>query len=222
MKLVNGMGRLLGVEFARSMSSDLLDGPKRARTSRGYRDCPPESAWSMESPLHRQVLTYLQTHHTMTLATVGMEGPSAAALFYVNEGFDLYWLSDPHTRHSENIARTRRAAVTIQEDYRDWQMIQGIQMEAPPSRLGLLRRRSIRWASMWPSIRSLRTGVLPHRRWPGHSGLHECTDFGRAGSGLLTTPKDSAIVRKFRFSPNESRSFSRSGTTPRPRERRTG
>jgi len=90
----------------------------------------------MESPLRRQVLTYLQAHHTMTLATVGPEGPAAAALFYVNDGFDLYWLSDPHTRHSENIARTRGAAVTIQEDYRDWRMIQGIQMEGTAEQVG--------------------------------------------------------------------------------------
>jgi uncharacterized protein len=92
----------------------------------------------MQSLLRRQVLTYLQTHHTLTLATVRLEGPWAAALFYVNDDFDLYWLSDPHTRHSENIARTHRAAVTIQEDYRDWQMIQGIQMEGSAEQVGPL------------------------------------------------------------------------------------
>ena len=92
----------------------------------------------MESPLRQQVLTYLQTHHTLTLATVGSEGPWAAALFYVNDGFDLYWLSDPHTRHSENITRTRRTAVTIQEDYRNWQMIRGIQMEGTAEQIGPL------------------------------------------------------------------------------------
>jgi uncharacterized protein YhbP (UPF0306 family) len=84
----------------------------------------------------RQVLQYLEHHQTLTLATVGPEGPWAAALFYVSDGFDLYWLSDPQTRHSQNIAHTPRVAVTIQEDFQDWRVIQGIQMEGSAEQVG--------------------------------------------------------------------------------------
>lgn len=89
-----------------------------------------------QDELRRQVPTYLQRHNTLTLATAGPGGPWAAALFYAHEAFVLYWLSDPHTRHSLNVAADPRAAVTIQEDYRDWRGIQGIQMEGTVERVG--------------------------------------------------------------------------------------
>ncbi len=86
--------------------------------------------------LRTQVLAYLAAHTTLTLATVGPQGPWAAGLFYVNDGFDLYWLSDPATRHCQDIAADPRVAVAVQEDYRDWQRIQGVQMEGTAERLG--------------------------------------------------------------------------------------
>lgn len=76
----------------------------------------------------------------MTLATVGPDGPWAAGLFYVNDGFDLYWLSDPDTRHSQNIAGNPHVAATIHEDYRDWRTIQGIQMEGTAALVGSIAR----------------------------------------------------------------------------------
>jgi len=83
----------------------------------------------MTQQLRQHVLQYLQSHNVMTLATVGPDGPWAAGLFYVSDGFDLYWLSNPESRHSRNIAHDAQVAVTIHEDYRDWRMIQGLQME---------------------------------------------------------------------------------------------
>lgn len=90
----------------------------------------------MTDTLRRQVLTYLDNHNVMTLATTGPDGPWAAALFYVNNGFGLYWLSDPNTRHSRNIAHNPQVAIAIHEDYRDWQIIQGIQMEGIAEMVG--------------------------------------------------------------------------------------
>jgi uncharacterized protein YhbP (UPF0306 family) len=71
----------------------------------------------------------------MTLATIGPEGPWATAVFYVNNGFALYFLSAGHTRHSRDIAGNSRAAAAIQEDYEDWPSIKGIQLEGVVSRL---------------------------------------------------------------------------------------
>ncbi|HIP72847.1 MAG TPA: pyridoxamine 5'-phosphate oxidase [Anaerolineae bacterium] len=65
----------------------------------------------------------------MTLATYGNEGVWAAAVFYVNEGFTLYFLSAGHTRHARNILAQPHVAAAIQEDYADWPVIQGIQLE---------------------------------------------------------------------------------------------
>lgn len=93
----------------------------------------------MADLLRAQALRYLETHHTLTVATAGPDGPWAAALFYVNDAFVLYWLSDPSARHSQHIAREPRVAVTIQEDYRDWRLIQGLQMEGRAELLGAIR-----------------------------------------------------------------------------------
>jgi hypothetical protein len=89
-----------------------------------------------KAELRRRALRYLQEHTTMTLATVGPEGPWAAGLFYVSEEFDLYWLSNPESRHSRNLAYEPRVAVTIHEDYRDWRIIQGLQMEGSAREIG--------------------------------------------------------------------------------------
>ena len=74
-------------------------------------------------------LSYLQAHQVMSLATVGDAGVWGAAVFYVNGAFDLYFLSAGHTRHAQNMKRNPQVAATIQEDYKDWPLIQGIQLE---------------------------------------------------------------------------------------------
>lgn len=83
----------------------------------------------MPDAVRARVLEWLHAHRTMTLATQGEEGLWAAAVFYVNDGLSLYFLSSPATRHSRNIARDGRIAVTIQEDCLDWPEIKGVQAE---------------------------------------------------------------------------------------------
>lgn len=80
-------------------------------------------------------LAYLSDHHVLTLATQGPQGLWAAAVFYANDGFRLYFLSAGHTRHAQNIAAAGRVAGTVQEDYRDWPAIRGIQLEGTARRL---------------------------------------------------------------------------------------
>lgn len=78
----------------------------------------------------QEVLDYLQAHHVMTIATMGADGPAAAAVFYVNSGARFYFLSSPHSRHCQNIKADPRVAITIHEDYSDWCAIKGIQISA--------------------------------------------------------------------------------------------
>ena len=82
-----------------------------------------------------QALDYLREHRVATLASVGAEGPWAAAVFYVNDGFTLYFLSSPGSRHCANLQRDARVAATIQEDYSDWRLIKGIQLEGTVEQL---------------------------------------------------------------------------------------
>ncbi len=88
------------------------------------------------SLLRDTTLSYLQSHHVMTLATQGPAGLWAAAVFYVNNEFTLYFLSSPTSRHSQNIEASGRVAATIQEDTHDWRAIQGIQLEGRVERIG--------------------------------------------------------------------------------------
>jgi uncharacterized protein len=83
----------------------------------------------MADLLKQQILEYLHSHNTMTLATCSGDVPWAATVFYAGNEFALYFFSSPDSRHSQNLAVNQRVAVTIQEDYKDWRAIKGIQLE---------------------------------------------------------------------------------------------
>jgi uncharacterized protein len=83
----------------------------------------------MSDPLKQQILDYLETHNTMTLATCSGDVPWAATVFYASNDLRFYFFSVPDSRHCQNLAANPRVAVTIQEDYRDWRKIKGIQLE---------------------------------------------------------------------------------------------
>ena len=76
-----------------------------------------------------QALQYLESHHVVTLATFDGGMPWAAAVFYVNDGYDLFFLSSPATRHCVNLANNPQVSATIQEDYDHWPKIKGVQLE---------------------------------------------------------------------------------------------
>ncbi len=90
--------------------------------------------------IERRALSYLSKHHVHTLATTGPEGIWAAAVFYANHNYDLYFLSAATTRHAQNLEANPRAAGTIHEDYYDWRQIKGIQLEGTTSKLSGLQK----------------------------------------------------------------------------------
>jgi hypothetical protein len=83
----------------------------------------------MAEELKRQILQYLEAHNTMTLATCADAVPWAATVFYASDDLSLYFFSAPESRHCQNLAVNARVAVTVQEDYKDWRVIKGIQLE---------------------------------------------------------------------------------------------
>ncbi|MGH7855351.1 MAG: pyridoxamine 5'-phosphate oxidase family protein [Candidatus Binatia bacterium] len=83
----------------------------------------------MSGELKQQVLDYLHSHNTMTLATCAGDIPWGATVFYASDDLQLYFFSSPEARHSLNLSANSRVAVTIQEDYKDWRAIKGIQLE---------------------------------------------------------------------------------------------
>ncbi|HEY1235884.1 MAG TPA: pyridoxamine 5'-phosphate oxidase family protein, partial [Candidatus Binatia bacterium] len=83
----------------------------------------------MPTDLKQQILDYLRSHNTMTLATSHGDLPWAATVFFASENFHLYFFSAPDSRHCQNLTANPRVAVTIQEDYQHWRKIKGIQIE---------------------------------------------------------------------------------------------
>jgi uncharacterized protein YhbP (UPF0306 family) len=83
----------------------------------------------MSDNLKQQILTYLTSHNTMTLATCAGDSPWAATVFYASDDLRLYFFSSPESRHCQNLAANPHVAVTVQEDYKDWREIKGIQLE---------------------------------------------------------------------------------------------
>ena len=83
----------------------------------------------MSDELKTQVLDYLRSHNTMTLATSTGDSPWAATVFFASDDLRLYFFSAPDSRHGQNLAVNPQVAVTIQEDYHDWRAIKGIQLE---------------------------------------------------------------------------------------------
>jgi len=77
---------------------------------------------------HSDVADYLHNNHVMTLATIGVNGPAAAAVFYVNLDLTFYFLSSPRTLHAINLAAEPRTSATVQADCADWTKIRGVQL----------------------------------------------------------------------------------------------
>ena len=108
----------------------------------------------MSPELPQSVSSYLEQHRVVTLATCGPDGPWAAAVFYVSVGSTLYFLSSPSSRHCRNLTLDPRCAATVQEDYSDWTLIKGVQLEGLVSEVGgdeaLIARQ--RYADKFPLI----------------------------------------------------------------------
>ncbi len=67
----------------------------------------------------------------------------------------LYFFSVPDSRHCQNLAANPRVAVTIQEDYRDWRKIKGIQLEgraAPVDSLIEKGKATAAYARKYPEV----------------------------------------------------------------------
>lgn len=88
-----------------------------------------------EAELKSAVLNELRHHTVLTLAAIGEAGPHAVSLMYAHDDFNIYWLSDPKTRHSRYLASSPSAAVTIAAQCEEFQKIRGLQIEGNGHRL---------------------------------------------------------------------------------------
>jgi uncharacterized protein YhbP (UPF0306 family) len=86
--------------------------------------------------LRNKVVDYLRGHNAVSLATTSNGSPHAATVFYVNDQLDLYFISNPSSRHCQHIAANNCVAATVNEDYHNWNDIKGLQLQGQVKIIG--------------------------------------------------------------------------------------
>lgn len=89
-----------------------------------------------ETELKETLLAYLNDCSHLSLATQDQGIPHGASVFFVNIGFDLYFLSSPKSLHSRHIDQNPEVAATINKDYDSWLDIKGIQLSGRAECIG--------------------------------------------------------------------------------------
>jgi nitroimidazol reductase NimA-like FMN-containing flavoprotein (pyridoxamine 5'-phosphate oxidase superfamily) len=85
----------------------------------------------MNEDIKKKILTLLDHHRIMTVATLRPDGwPQATTVGYVNEGLTLYFLCGLDSQKAANLARDDRLSLTIDHDTPDVMAITGLSMAA--------------------------------------------------------------------------------------------
>jgi nitroimidazol reductase NimA-like FMN-containing flavoprotein (pyridoxamine 5'-phosphate oxidase superfamily) len=85
----------------------------------------------MDEALRNKILTLLDQHRIMTVATLRPDGwPQATTVGYANEDLTLYFLCGLESQKAENLAHDDRVSLTIDHDTTDIMTISGLSMAA--------------------------------------------------------------------------------------------
>src|SRR5438045_9660781 len=85
----------------------------------------------MDEEVRRKILTLLDQHRIMTIATLRPDGwPQATTVGYANEGLTLYFLCGPDSQKAANLALDDRVSLTIDHDTPLVMEITGLSMAA--------------------------------------------------------------------------------------------
>jgi nitroimidazol reductase NimA-like FMN-containing flavoprotein (pyridoxamine 5'-phosphate oxidase superfamily) len=83
----------------------------------------------MDEEIRKKILTLLDRHRIMTIATLRPDGwPQATTVGYVSEGLDLYFLCGLDSQKARNLMRDDRVSLTIDHDTSDLMAITGLSM----------------------------------------------------------------------------------------------
>ena len=150
----------------------------------------------MDEDIRGKILTILDKHRIMTVATLRPDGwPQATTVGYVNEGLTLYFLCGLDSQKAKNLALDNRLSLTIDHDTADLMTITGLSMaarahavedraeaekvlrmlplkypEAPPLPVKMPNPDEIRLFRVTPTIIS----VLDYTKGFGHTELVTC------------------------------------------------
>ena len=85
----------------------------------------------MDAEIEKKILSLLDEHRVMTLATLRPDGwPQATTVGYVNEGLTLYFLCGLQSQKAQNLAQDNRVSLTIDHDTANIMSITGLSMAA--------------------------------------------------------------------------------------------
>ena len=150
----------------------------------------------MDEEIRKKILTLLDQHRIMTVATLRPDGwPQATTVGYVNEGLTLYFLCGLESQKAKNLARDDRISLTIDHDTTDLMAITGLSMagrahavndraeaekvlrmlplkypDAPPLPVKMPTPDEIRLFRVTPTVIS----VLDYSKGFGHTDLVTC------------------------------------------------
>ncbi len=101
----------------------------------------------MDEKIKKKILTLLDQHRVMTIATLRADGwPQATTVGYANKGLTIYFASGPDSQKAANLARDDRVSLTIDHDTPQVVEITGLSMAAH-ARLVSIRLRPARRCS---------------------------------------------------------------------------
>jgi nitroimidazol reductase NimA-like FMN-containing flavoprotein (pyridoxamine 5'-phosphate oxidase superfamily) len=150
----------------------------------------------MDADIREKILTILDKHRIMTVATLRPDGwPQATTVGYVNEGLTLYFLCGLDSQKAKNLALDNRLSLTIDHDTPNLMAITGLSMaarahavedraeaekvlrmlplkypEAPPLPMKMPNPDEIRLFRVTPTVISL----LDYSKGFGHTDLLAC------------------------------------------------
>jgi len=83
----------------------------------------------MQQSIKQKILSLLDQHRIMTIATLRPDGwPQATTVGYVSDGLTLYFLCGLDSQKARNVARDDRVSLTINDDTSDLMAITGLSM----------------------------------------------------------------------------------------------
>ncbi|HTJ88922.1 MAG TPA: pyridoxamine 5'-phosphate oxidase family protein [Acidocella sp.] len=86
---------------------------------------------SMDQALQQKIISLLDDHRTMRIATVRPDGwPQTTTVGYANEGLTLWFLCAKHSQKAANLARDDRVSLAIDDDVGQVMQIKGLSMAA--------------------------------------------------------------------------------------------
>jgi nitroimidazol reductase NimA-like FMN-containing flavoprotein (pyridoxamine 5'-phosphate oxidase superfamily) len=90
----------------------------------------------MDEQIRKKILSLLDEHRVMTIATVRPDGwPQATTVGYAHDGLTLYFLCGRDSQKAANLAQDDRVSLTIDHDTPEVMAITGLSMAARARRV---------------------------------------------------------------------------------------